>query len=1039
MRNVSALAIRSPIPTIVLFVALALSGCYAFLKLPVNVSPDISFPVAVVTVADPGTPTSDLEQTVTRRLEDAVAGIANVHHIRSSIVDGTSTTTVEFRIGVDPDGAINDVRDAIARIRGSLPAGIPEPVVSRLDVDGGAILTYAARSSRLSALDLSWFVDNTLSQELMAVPGVGRITRLGGADREIRLALDPDRLQARDITAAEVNAQLRARNVDLPGGRGEIGAHEQAIRTLGGARSVAALAAINIALPGGRWARIDQLGIVRDGATEQRQRARFDNEEVVAFAIFKAKGASEVSVADTVAGRLQEIAGANPGIGISPITSTVAYTRASYTASLHTLAEGLGLASLVVFCFLRDWRTTLIAAIAMPLSLVPVFAALLGLGFTLNAITLLALTLIIGVLVDDAIVEIENIVRHMGLGARPYQAAIAAADEIGLAVVATTMTIVVVFVPVSLMSGVVGQYFKQFGITVALAVLASLLVARLLTPLLAAYFLKPRPISDQESRLIGRYRALLGWALGHRAVVLTSGVLFFLVSLGLVPLLPTGFLPTEDLGQSFLAIELPPGATIDETDRNAERITDLLRGRPEVAHVFTAIGAGGPLSGGEVQRATLTIELKPANQRTRSKTAFEYLVRPLLATIPDIRWHFTNGGGDRDVSVVLTGADAATLARMAQELATQMGGIGGLANVGTTTPLAAPEILIRPHSALAASLGVSAQDIAETARIATIGNTQADLATLDLADGRFPIRVALAPERREELATIEALKVPGVHGSVPLSLVAAVGFGDGEARAERFDRRHMVAVEADLNPNVTLGTAMQAIHALPVFRELGGTGVREQPYGASEYMADMFSQFGMAIGAGILMLIGVLLLLFKHVLQPITILTTLPLSVGGALAALLVTGQALDLSSFIGLLMLMGVVTKNAILLIDAAIEGERAGIGRDTALIRAGAQRARPIVMTTVAMIAGMLPTTFGIGAGAAFRMPMAVAVIGGLLTSTLLSLVFVPVFYSIMADLDRWLRPRFGRLTTLNPGDRLAPNDAAAQPRARAGETGP
>ena len=812
---------------------------------------------------------------------------------------------------------------------------------------------------------------------------------------------------------------MRARNVDLPGGRGEIGAHEQAIRTLGGARSVAALAATSIALPGGGWARLDQLGTVRDGAAEQRQRALFDNHQVVAFAVFKAKGASEVSVADAVGRRLNRIVRAYPGLSVSLIASSVGYTSASYAAAMHTLVEGLSLASLVVLCFLRDWRTALLAAIAMPLSLAATFAGLLGLGFTLNAITLLALTLVVGVLVDDAIVEIENIVRHIGLGVRPYRAAIVAADQIGLAVVATTMTIVVVFVPVSLMSGVVGQYFKQFGITVALAVLASLLVARLLTPMLAAYFLKPRPGGARGSRLIGRYRVLLGWALGHRMVVLAAGILFCLGSLVLVPLLPTGFLPAQDLGQSFLSVGLPPGATIEQTDRTATRIADLLLRRPEVAHVFTAIGEGDPFSGGEVRRARLTIELKPASRRTHSTAEFEWLMRPLLATIPDIRWHFTDGGGDRDVSVVLTGADARAVARTARELAAQMRRLDGLANVETTIPQAEPEILIRPRSALAASLGVSARDIAETARIATIGNTDANHATLDLDGRQVSIRVALARARGRALATIEALRVPSTHGSVPLSLVAQVGFGDGEARIERFDRHPMVAVGADLDPHMTLGTAMRAIHALPVFRQLAAVGVREQPYGAIEYMSDMFSQFGMAIAAGILMLIGVLMLLFKHVLQPVTILTTLPLSVGGALAALLITGQALDLSSFIGLLMLMGIVTKNSILLVDAAIEAERAGIGRDAALIRAGSQRARPIVMTTIAMIAGMLPTALGVGAGAAFRTPMAIAVIGGLLTSTLLSLIFVPVFYSYMADLDRWLRPRLSRLTTLEPGD--------------------
>ncbi|MEA2741064.1 MAG: hypothetical protein QOH05_4371, partial [Acetobacteraceae bacterium] len=825
--NISAWAIRSPIPTIVLFIALTLSGAFAFLKLPVNVSPDTSFPVAVVTVNAPGAPTNDLEVNVTKRLEDAFAGIANVHHVRSTIVGGVSTTLVEFQLGIDPTSAIDDVRDAIARVRNDLPAGIPEPIVSRLDVQGGAILTYAVRDHSMSPLDLSRFVDTTLSQELLAVPGVGQVTRLGGVDREICVALEPARLQARGITAAEVDDQVRARDVDLPGGRGAIGSHAQSIRVLGGARSLAELAATSIALPNGQWARLGDLGSVTDGAAEQRRRARFDGDEVVGFAVFKAKGASEVSVAEAVASRLDAISRTNPGISIPLIAGTVAYTRNSFTAAMHTLIEGLSLASLVVFWFLRDWRTTILAAVAMPLSLMPTFAALLLFGFTLNSITLLALTLIVGVLVDDAIVEIENIVRHIGLGARPHRAAIEAADEIGLAVVATTMTIVVVFLPVSLMGGVVGQYFKQFGVTVAVAVLASLLVARLLTPMLAAYFLKPRRRGPGEPRLIGRYRTLLGWALSHRGWVLAAGLLFFAGSLALVPLLSTGFLPSEDRGQSFLSIELPPGAMIDETDRTAQRVAALLGARPEVAHVFTSIGAGDAVSGGEVRQARLTINLKPASERAHSKAEFELSVRPLLARIPDIQWHFSGSGGDRDVSVVLTGADPDAVAREAQTLADQMGRVDGIANVAAGIPLADPEILIRPRPTPAASLGVATQDIAATARVATTGNTDANLRTLDLDKRQVPIRVELASDRRADMATIENLLVPGAQGSVPLASVATIGFSDGEARVQRFDRNRMDADEAELDPGVTLGKAKREIHALPVFNELTESGVRE--------------------------------------------------------------------------------------------------------------------------------------------------------------------------------------------------------------------
>ncbi|TWT15498.1 efflux RND transporter permease subunit [Reyranella sp. CPCC 100927] len=1024
--GISSWAIRRPIPTIVLFLALVIVGLASFMRLPVNANPQVTFPVVTVTVTQRGAAPAELETQVTRKIENMIAGLSGVRHIQSTIADGSSETTVEFRLGVDPDRATNDVRDAVSQIRADLPQGIDEPIITRLDIEGSAILYYTVQAPHMSPVDLSWFVENAIGRDLLSVPGVQRIQRLGGVSREVRVALDPDRLAALNITADFVNTQLRALNADVPGGRGEVGAREQSIRTLGSAPSVAALAATPIPLPGNRWVKLSDIAVVSDGASEPRELAHFDGEPAVGFSVSRARGSSDTVVAEAVSRRVAAIQARSPGVTIREVVSTVEYTHESYKAAMEALVEGAILTVIVVFAFLRDWRATVIAALAMPLSILPTFLAMDLLGFTLNSISLLALTLVVGILVDDAIVEIENIDRHIHMGKRPFLASIDAADAIGLAVVATTLTIVAVFAPVSFVGGVVGQYFRQFGLTVAIAVLASLLVARLLTPLMAAYFLLPKvqPAAgspSKPSRLAGWYHRLLSWTLDHRRTTLGAAAAVFIGSLVLVPLLPTGFMPTGDNNLTQIKVELPPGSLLSDTDRVTRRIAHDLRRRSEVAHVFVMIT--------EVRQARVLTVLKPRAERKVSRRAFEQSVQLMLANVPDIRFTFLADAGARDVSIILVGDDPVRLAAAARALETEMRGLLQVANVESTEPLPRPELVIRPRFHEAARLAVSVEAIGTVARIATVGQIDAYSAKFNFGDRQVPVRVMLRSEARADLDALRQLRVGRDNGgAVPLTSVADIGFADGEARIERQDRRRRIAVEADLN-GVALGTALAAIAELPTLRMLP-EGIEQIEYGDAEYMSEMFESFGTAMAMGVLAVLAVLILLFRDFLQPVTILIALPLSIGGAVLALLAYGAALDLSSTIGLLMLMGIVTKNSILLVDFAMTRQQAGVPRRAALLEAGAVRARPIIMTTVAMVAGMIPAAMGVGADAGFRAPMAVAVIGGLLASTVLSLVFVPVAFTCMDDVRAWLGRHLGWLTSVTADDRATAERTTARP---------
>ena len=1014
--QLSSWAIRRPIPTIVLFLLLSVLGAVSFQRLPVNANPNVSFPIINISISRSGAAPDELENAVTSRVESAVAGMAGVRHITSEISDSLSTTTVEFQLHVDTDRAMNDVRNAIAQIRADLPAGIDEPLIERVDVEGGALAYYALESPDMDTAALSWFIDDTVSRRLLAVSGVQQITRNGGSKREITVTLRPGRLESLGISAAQINSQLVQTNVDVPAGRLTTDDSERSLRVPGSAADITALAATPIALNDGRRVPLGELADIRDGHGEIRSRARLNGREVVGFSVYRSKGTSDTTVASGVEQTVATLQAENPHIRIRQVHSSVDATRENYHTAIDTLIEGAVLTVLVVYLFLRDWRATLVAAIALPLSILPAFLVMQLSGYTLNSVTLLGLTLVIGILVDDAIVEIENIDKHLMLGKRPYQAAIDAADAIGFAVIAITGTIVAVFLPVSFTGGMIGQYFSQFGTTVSAAVLASLLTARLATPLLAAYLLAPAGSNHHhkpQSCLMRAYLRLLEWTLRHRKTTLSAAALILAASWQLLPLLPTGFMPRADTGFSQLNINLSPGSTLAQTDATLRHLSDITNRYPAVAHTYTIAGTGGDTARGEI-----LIRLRPHQARAQSLRAFEQQLRDDLAAIPDIRFAFKNEEAQRDINIILTGQDPAALSTTAHTLKQQIQNVAGIANIQTNEPLPKTEQRVRLNQQEAARLGVTPQAIGDLLRLATLGSSDSESARHNLHDRQITIRTILPETVHRDPTQLQNLRVPAANGSVPLHTIATLYTASGSATISRFDRERRISVEADLKDGYTIGSVLDAVNTLPIMQNLPA-GIHNPEYGDSEYMNEMFEQFGLAMGFGVLMVYLVLVLLFRDILQPITILTALPLSLGGALGALLAYGAALDLSSVIGILMLMSIVTKNSILLVDFVIENRRHGMARATALVQAGAERARPIIMTTIAMVAGMVPAVLAGDSGAAFRAPMAVAVIGGLIVSTALSLIFVPVTYSLLDDLRHWLAPRLARLTSVTAAD--------------------
>jgi multidrug efflux pump subunit AcrB len=1011
--NISAWAIRRPLPAVVLSIILLLLGWVSFMRLPITRMPATDIPVISVIVSQFGAGPSELEVQVTKFIEDSVSGIEGVRHIASQITDGLSVTTILFGLETNTDRALNEVKDAITRTRSNLPRNIDgEPLVQRVDLVDLPIVTYAAISPGTTPERLSWFVDDVVRRSLQGVRGVAQVERIGGVDREILVSLDPDRLQAVGLTAADVSKRLRGTNVDIGGGRAEIGGRDQTIRTLAGVKTLSELSGLMIGLPMGGEVRLEDFGLVTDSVATPRTFARYNGDPIVAFGIWRSKGTSDVVVAAAVQKKVDEIREIYPNIELTPIDNSVDFTLGNYEAAVHTLFEGAALAVIVVFLFLRDVRATIIAAVSLPLSIFPAFWALDILGFSLNLISFLAITLSTGILVDDAIVEIENIVRHMRMGKSAYQAAIDAADEIGLAVIAISLTIVAIFVPASFMPGIGGQFFKQFGVTVSVQVLFSLLAARLVTPMLAAYFLRHHTIEEKQPGVALRaYTRLVTWSVRHYIATVMIGLVLFAGSIWSIGLLSKGYLPDVDESKSRLAIELPPGSRLSDTERLTEEIVKKLRVRTEVRSVFVD-GGRAPKGAKEVRRASLYINYTAKNERSTSQHDLELAIGRELDDIPDLRYWFVDDNGQRAVTVDVTGSDGTTVTNVAEELAFQMRRIPLVANVIAQTALERPELRIRPRTEMLARVGVSTEGLSETIRVATIGDFGPALARFDADERLVPIRVQLKASARANLQIIEQLRVPMARGGgIPLAAIADISFNQGPINIDRFDRNRRTALSADLAGGASLQDAMNAIYDLPVMKS-HPSGIIFSKSGDAENMAELADGFANAMKFGLMMVYAVLVLLFGGFLQPITILFSLPLSIGGAIIALLLAGMQLTVPVSIGILMLMGIVTKNAIMLVDFTIESIRGGMERDAAIVNAGQKRARPIIMTTVAMIAGMIPCALAFGDAGEFRAPMAYSVIGGLLCSTALSLVFVPAVFAMLDNVSPLLKQVAGRL---------------------------
>lgn len=1019
MKNLSSWSIRNPIPIILMFVLLTLAGVNGFLGMRVNQNPDIDFPLVAVTAVRPGAAPSEMEVQVTRLVEDSLAGLSGVRHIDSQVTDGVSSTTIEFELGTDTERATNDVRNAMSGLRADLPQDMQEPSVQRIDITGDSLITWVVRSGTMTPEQLSWFIDNEVSRELLAIQGVGEVNRSGGVSREIRVELDPDRLSSYGLTAASVSQALTAVNSDQPGGRVTISGSERSIRTLGAAGSIEQLRETLVPLPGGRSVRLGELGTVEDHWSEPRRLARYNGQEAVTFNFLRSRSASEVKVADRVRERVAEIDAAHPELTIEQVTASVEYIEESYLASIEALLLGAALAVVVVFIFLRDWRATFITAMAMPLSLIPAFAILGPLDQSLNVVTLLALSLTVGILVDDAIVEIENIVRHMRDGKSPYAASMEAADEIGLAVVATTATILAVFAPVGFMPGIIGQFFKAFALAACVSVAFSLVVARTLTPLMAAYLLKHHKHEDKDPPWMESYLTALRWSLGNRWKVFILGSFLFVACGWLATKVPFEFDPAGDEGRAAFSIELPPGSTLRQTDAIVQRITRDLQQRPEVTSVYAAVG------GQDVGQANVYADLVKKGERSLSQAAFQREMVDGWKVIPGARIGSgvaQQGGGPSDgttYAFAILSDDGVALQAAARKIEAEMRTIPGLANVVNTASIARPEILVTPRPDQAALMGVSTRDISQTIRVATIGDVAQNLPKYNLGDRQVPIRLQLTAEAREDLTVLENLRVPTDRGgAVPLSAVADVQFGAGPSQVLRRDRSRIASITAELD-GIRSGEADAAVKKLPTVQNLPA-GVRQVPAGDSEFIQEMITGFATAFATGILLMYAVLVLLFRSFAYPITIMASLPLAIGGAFVALMIGGSSFSISSLIGILMLMGIAAKNSILLVDYIVMAEKEGMPRLEAIMDAAHKRARPILMTTFAMGAGMMPVAVGLGADVAFRQPMAIAVVGGLISSTFLSLLFIPPIFTIVDDISGF----FGRrMTKMFAGQRDAP----------------
>lgn len=1009
--NISELAIKKPVSTIMMIMSLIIIGIMSYSQLNTELFPNVSFPVVVVSTTYQGSSSKEVETLISKPIEDALSSINGVEHIRSSSANGLSSVIIEFKLEKDIKDAANEVREKMSLIRATLPLGIDEPTVMRVDPDAAPIINYVI-GGNYPLEKLTDYVRDVIKPRLEQVDGVGSINILGGVEREVNIALDSVLMKKYGISPAQVSDRIRQENLNFPSGNIKTSTSEITIRTTSAFTTAEQVANVSIRLNSGRTVLISDLGQVIDGTKEIKNKAWLNGKPALAMAVQKQSGTNTIKIVHDLNAMLEKMKPSLPnGINIGVSFDTSKFIQESKDAAMDELIVGAILAIAVIFIFLRTIGGTLIAATAIPASVISTFTLMYILNFSLNMMSLLALSLVIGILVDDAVVDLENIYRKMELGEDPYSAAINATNEIGLAVVATTLSIVAVFVPVGFMSGIVGQFFKQFGLTVSFAVMISLLVARTLTPTLSAYFLRPpKHKHDEEVKGIAlTYQNLLEWSLKHRLVIVGVVIAVFIGSIPIAGLLPKGFVPKNDRDEFSIAVQMPSGSTLNQTSSVLNEIARRVAKEPLVKETFVTSGN----SRGKTDVGSVSVTMKSKKEGRREAVfSVQDRLRPMINTIPGAVISFKemravdDGSGNYAVNMSLRGENLDELQKIADKLITKLHSMPIVADTNTSTGTPQQEINISVDNTKAAALGISASTIASTLRAATFGDVPSQIR---LSNTDIDIRIRLDDESRYDMNKLKSLNITGTTGvSVPLESVASVKYTNGPTNIDRYDRQRQIMVYA----NAVGGASMDEI-ITPLEEELKKMNlppsIQYSFKGDAENMIKAFNSLVTALVTAIIFIYIILASQFEHFVHPFTIMMALPLSFVGAFLGLFIANEQLSMMSMIGIVMLMGLVTKNSILLVDYTITLRKSGLTREQALLTAGPVRFRPIIMTTVAMIAGMMPVALKLTPGSEGRAPMAVAVIGGLITSTLLSLVVIPVFYTIMDDIVAWL----GRVT--------------------------
>ena len=1043
---ISDFAIRRPIVTVVTMLALVAFGAAALRRLQTDEFPDIDAPIVFIGIAYPGASPDQVEREVVDRLEDRIAGISGLDELRSTSTDGFAQIIVIFKFDKPTDQATQDVRDAISAVRAQLPSEIIEPIVQRFDPSSQPIVSLALTSNTLTPSQLTELADKTIGGDLRAVPGVAQANIAGADSATMNVILDPRRLAGAGVGVDQVVAALRSQNLAAPVGSLTGPLTERSIRLEGRLAGPEQFSQLTVAQRGGVPIPLGAVATVEAGTADRRSAAMFNGREAIGIDVVKSKGYSTTQVADGVKARLPLLGkGLPPGTTLEIVRDAGERVRRSVQDVQVTLIEGAALTVLVVFLFLNSWRSTVITGLALPVSALASFVPLMMLGFTLNTMSLLGLSLAIGILIDDAIVVRENIVRHVEMGKDHFVAAHEGTDEIGVAVAATTFSIVAVFVPVGFMSGFAGQWFKPFALTIAFAVLVSLFVSFSLDPMLSAYWPDPQTEAHERKnpiartidrfnqwfdRLSMRYRNGVAWALDHRKTMIALAAGSFVAAIALQVLVGGfGFTPDSDRSELTVTVEAPPGSSLEYTRAQTELIAREIRQHPEVRYTYSTVGSAS--GSGAVDAATIYIRMKPKAERNISQTKFGRMLRTELRRHADVNAYLLEaggpGGGQKPLQLQLQGPDAGTLTVLADSIARIVRRVPGAVDVGLSTKGQKPELKVTIDRGLAGALGVTVGQIAQALRPAFAGVDAGNW--VDPTGETRYVRVRLPAQSREnaeDLARIPlALQSPATLGGgtagpavVPLGQIATIVPSNGPAQIDHYQRQKVITIGANLEG--TLGKVTQAVqqqlksvHLPPGYQIVPGGQVKSQ--------GEVFGAFGTAMLIAIMLMYLILVVQFGSFIDPLVILSSLPLSLIGVVLALMITRDTLNIMSLIGVILLMGIVAKNAILLIDfAKWTHEQQGLPMRDALIEAGAIRLRPILMTTLALIAGMIPVALGRGEGADFRSPLGRAVIGGTITSTILTLFVIPTVYEIFDD---WREKAMARFRRAEPAGHGAP----------------